>query len=66
MNNNVTNIGIIGTAGRKEDASKITRELYFKMVELVASTIYNSFNFGTATLISGGQPLQTTLQLSCF
>jgi hypothetical protein len=44
-------VSIVGTAGRKEDGQKMSRELYFKMVKRAESMLY--------TLCKGGDPIET-------
>ena len=51
-----TTVSIVGTAGRKEDAIKMSRELYEKMVQKAEQVITQQLNLDLSQthLVSGG------------
>jgi len=57
-------IAIIGTAGRKEDGPKMTRELYFKMVQKARSIVESLSD--DIHLVSGGAAWSDHTVISLF
>ena len=67
----MTKVGIIGTAGRKEDGPKMSRELYFRMVNRAKKEINNHFFAGVFNptklfLLSGGAAWSDHVAVSLF
>ena len=52
----VTTVGIIGSAGRKEDCKKMTKDIFYKMVEKAEKVITEDFRLDLSKvhLVSGG------------
>lgn len=60
-------IGIIGTAGRKEDANRMSKELYDKMKILIyRMIIYIEPDFSKIQLVSGGAAWSDHLAVSLY
>lgn len=59
----LTTVSIIGSAGRKGDAAKMTKDLYWKMVEKAELVILNELKLdsGRVHLVSGGAAWAGTL-----
>lgn len=51
-----TRVGIIGSAGRKSDAKKMTKDVFYAMMSKTEQIISQRFklNLGEVRLISGG------------
>lgn len=52
----VTTVGIIGSAGRKADAKKMSKEIFYAMMSKAEAVITRDFklDLGKVRLISGG------------
>jgi hypothetical protein len=61
-------VAIIGTAGRKEDGAKLSKELYFKMCGRVHQILANLMQdeFEDLTLVSGGAAWADHIAVSLY
>ena len=59
-------ISIIGTAGRKEDKSKMSAELYYRMVIHALTWISNRYDTRDVTLVSGGAAWADHIAVTSF
>ncbi len=56
MGGKLTKVGIIGSAGRKEDARKMNKDIFYKMLKKAEEIITHRFGLDLSQvhLISGG------------
>lgn len=59
-------LGIIGTAGRREDADKMNKELYFKMYDKALEILKELNPTGTISAVSGGAAWSDHIAVSLF
>lgn len=65
---NKTKVGIIGTAGRREDGAKMTKEIFEQMVEKTEQIVTQQFrlNKNCVTFVSGGSAWADHIAVKCF